>query len=302
MPVADRNTWDLVTHFQTGPFAMTVLVLCAGSLALYLAGARKYGAGGSPWPFWRTEAFVAGLAGVVVGACSGLATYSASDVTFHVACHVVLMMTVPALLSLGRPMILSQEAGGPRVRRLLDVVARSGVARAMSHPVVAWTTYLGSMYLMLTDRAFFNEMMVHPWLMDVNQAAMVAFGLLYWGPLVSSPGGRRDTPYAVRVVSILANMPFEVLAGIWLRYQTEPLMNGTPVSGTQLAGEVFIVGATLVSTVWLVAVIVQWGAEMRREEESAGVPVGDADGWTVPWWVAPVPSLEDGRMPGEPPL
>lgn len=292
--MAGRNGWDLLTRLQSGPFAVVVLVVCAGVLALYLAGVRKYEAEGALWPFWRTEAFVVGVAGIGVGACSGLAVYAGSDVTLHIVCHLILMMTVPALVSLGRPIVLADRAGGRRVRALRQALARLRLARALTHPVVVWTAYLGSMYLMLTDRSFFNDMMVHSPLMDANEAAMVAIGLLYWGSLVASPGGGRDIEYPARVVSILATMPFEVLAGIWLRYQTQPLMKGTSVSGTQLAGEVFIVGATLVSTVWLGAVIFQWAAQLHREEVTGPPPAGDGSAWTVPWWVASRSSSDDG--------
>lgn len=282
-------TWGVLTHVATGPFALTVDLLTAGAVIAYLAGVRRLSAQGHHWRFWRTEAFVAGAAGIWISVGSGLAPYSMRYVTLQIVRHLILMMTVPALLSLGRPLMLLRRAGPPAIRRLLDAAGKGPLIAAAANPMVAWLAYLASMYLMLTDRGFIRYTMSHPVARDVSTTSMVAIGLLYWGALVASGDGSRGMSYPARMVSILANMPFEVLAGIWLRYQMRPVDPMASLSDTRAAGESFIVGATIVSTFWLIAVVAQWLSEAVRESRSHAEVAETGTGWTVPWWVQAEP-------------
>lgn len=299
--------WDLAGHVRAGPFCWLVVALSVAALVAYLRGVRRVEAAGGLWPFWRTEAFAAGVVGIVAATCSGLAVYAMDEVSLHVVCHVVLMMTAPALLSLGRPLVLLREVSPRRYEDAAYRMTHSRAVRAGTHPAVVWVVYLGSMYLMLTDRWYYAQMMQDAWLGDVSTVAMVVIGGLYWGSLLAAQGGR-GLSYHGRVISVLANMPFEVLAGIWLRYQMQPLMRGGSLSDTNRAGEIFIVGATLVSTLWLAAIVAQWASEAIRQERSdtgrSDAPgwtgTGgrtDARGWTIPWWVE-APSADPGAAPG----
>ncbi|HET9078087.1 MAG TPA: cytochrome c oxidase assembly protein [Acidimicrobiales bacterium] len=279
---------DLLTHVAGGPFVLVVGILTVSAVIGYLAAVRRVGAPAGRWPLGRTAAFVAGAFGAWVSVGSGVAVYSMTSLTLHIVRHVILMMTVPALISLGRPVTLLRASGIPGAARLLDTASRSRVLGAATHPVPVWFIYLASMYLMLADRPFFAYMMAHPMVQDSGTVSMVVIGLLYWGMLVASGETRRGPSYPARVISILANMPFEVLAGIWLRYQMRPMDPMYTLGDTRAAGEAFIVGATLISTVWLVAVVVQWLAAAWREENAGPKATGDSPGWTVPWWVESV--------------
>jgi cytochrome c oxidase assembly factor CtaG len=280
---------NLLTHLADGPFVDTVELVTLGAVIFYLTGVRRLTAGGHHWPFWRTGAFIAGAFGTWVSVGSGLAVYSMTNLTLHVVRHIILMMTVPALFSLGRPLLLLGETGGPSATGILQATARSRLIGVLAHPVPVWIAYLGSMFLMLTDRPFFAYMMSHPVVGDASTVTMVAIGLLYWGTLVASSDAGRGVSYPSRVISILANMPFEVLAGIWLRYQLRPMDAMGSLADTRAAGEAFIVGATLVSTLWLVAVVVQWLSAAVREEGARLRAPGEDSDWTVPWWVGNAP-------------
>lgn len=277
--------WNMLTHFARGPFVLGVDLLTVAAAIAYLAGIRSLAARGQHWSFWRTEAFMAGAIGMWISVGSGLAVYSMTDVTLHVVRHVILMMAVPALISLGRPLVLIRAAGNTSLLRALDGATRSRTVGALTHPAPVWFAYLASMYLMLADRPFFAYMMSHPTVQDTCTASMVVIGLLYWGTLVSSASSSRGPSYPARMISILANMPFEVLAGIWLRYQMRPITPMDSLADTRAAGEAFIVGATLVSSLWLIAVVAQWLSEALREEHDRTASSELDAGWTVPWWM-----------------
>jgi cytochrome c oxidase assembly factor CtaG len=147
------------------------------------------------------------------------------------------------------------------------------------------------MAVMIVDRSAYLYLDTHDLAHDASHVVLLTAGLLYWEPLLGG-STRRRLSHPVRIVAVLANMPFEVMIGIWLRYQSRPIDRLHTLADTHTGGEAFIVAATLASTIWLLVMIGGWAAaalrEERREEHSAGRKSASTDaqgGWTVPWWV-----------------
>ena len=267
---------------QTGPLDLSGQALMAAAAAWCLFSARRLHARGRRWPARRTAAFLGGLAVAWVAGGSRLAAYDDTSVTAHVVQHVLLMMVAPPLLVLGRPLVLASQAAGRRTQVRLARLAHGGLLRLATNPLVTWIVYLGSMAAMLANRTVYDYLVGHPLAHAAAHVWALTAGVLYWESLLGAPAGRLS--YPLRVVSVLANMPFEVLVGLWLRYQLAPLDPAVTLADTQRAGEAFVVAATLVSTVWLVAIIWQWAGRAIREERRAAVAPRSGE-WTTPWWV-----------------
>lgn len=277
---------SLLTGVETAPLDLAAQAALVAAGGLYLAARRRLARRGRPVPARRAVAFLAGLAAVWVAVGSDLARYDDTNVTVHVVQHLLLMMVAPPLLVLGRPVVIAMQAAGRGAQVRLAGILSSRPARWASSLVATWVVYFVSMWLMLADRGVYGYLIAHPLVHDASHAWLVAVGVLYWEPLLGAvSSGRRVSPPA-KVIAVLATMPFEVLIGLWLRFQAAPLAPVNTVADTQRAGEAFVVGATLVSTVWLVAIVGQWAAAAIREERRAERLPPSAE-WTTPWWVAP---------------
>lgn len=274
----------LLTGVQTGALDLLAQALLAATAAFYLLCFRSLARRGRRIPWRRAAAFLAGLLLIWVAVGSDLAAYDDTNVTVHVVQHLLLMMAAPPLLALGRPLVVAMQASGRHRQAALARFLSSPPVRVLTHPVLTGVLYFGSMAVMLADRTVYGYLISHAPVHGASHAWLTLTGILYWEPLVGGVTSGRRLSHPARVLALLATMPFEVLIGLWLRYQTSPLAPTNTLADTQRAGEAFVVGATLVTTVWLVAVALQWGAAALREERRvAALPV--ADEWTAPWWV-----------------
>lgn len=119
--VAGRPTVALLLT-QWRPDALVVVAL-AVALGAYLRARRRLVSRGGCWPRVRTVAFVTGIALAGLVLCSGVTVYVPLLLSAHLAQLLVVLLVVPALLVLGRPVTLAREAHGlalpAPVRRLL---------------------------------------------------------------------------------------------------------------------------------------------------------------------------------------
>ncbi|HMC39092.1 MAG TPA: cytochrome c oxidase assembly protein [Acidimicrobiales bacterium] len=269
---------------QTDAPDLVAQALMAASLAAYMWAAHRLHHRGRRWRRGRTASFGAGIACVWLAVASVLVSYDETDVTAHIVQHLLLMMLAPPLLALGRPLTLLARAGPRRARKWVARRVRGRAARLLTNPVVGAALYLGSMYAMLTSRAVYRFLDTHQAAHDASHLWLLAAGLVYFEPLLGEAAVRRSHP--VRIIPVLAVMPFEVMVGIWLRYQTRPFLASNTLADTQRAGEAFVVGSTLLATVWLGIIVAQWaGRELREERRRARRPPSLE--WTTPWWVGP---------------
>lgn len=283
------RTSTLLTGFQSGGLDLLAQALLVATAAFYLFCLRRLVRRGREIPWRRATAFLAGLLAVWIAVGSGLAAYDDTNVTVHVVQHLLLMMVAPPLLALGRPVVVVMQAGTRRRQVRLARVLSSRAARVLTHPAMTWSVYFASMVAMLADRPVYHYLINHPLVHDASHAWLILIGILYWEPLVGGATSGRRVSHPLRAIAVLASMPFEVVVGIWLRYQTTPLDPVNSVADTQRAGEAFVVGAALVSTAWLVTILVQWGGAALREDRriAARPPSGE---WTTPWWMETKPN------------
>ncbi|MEZ0072060.1 cytochrome c oxidase assembly protein [Planotetraspora sp. GP83] len=121
--------------FQTRPDPI-VLLAFAGAAVAYLAGARRLARRGQAWPIGRTASWLAGLLVLLYGLAGGVGAYGPAVFSVHAVQYALLGAVGPALLVLGAPLTLYQEAN-PLARDRVN----SAAGRALSHPGVALGLY-----------------------------------------------------------------------------------------------------------------------------------------------------------------
>jgi putative copper resistance protein D len=285
---------QVATGVQSGPLDLCAQVLIGVMGVLYLAAVRRRKDKTGRWPVARTAAFFTGLVVLWLAVGSDLAAYDNTSVEAHTVQHLLLMMMASPLLVLGRPVVLASQASGRRIQVGIARLVHGRTGTIVTQPVLTWFFYLVPMAVAMTDRSVYGYLVTHDLAHAASHLIFVAAGVLYWEPLLGPP--TLSLPPPARVISILANMPFEVLIGIALRYRTAPLGPTGTLADTQAGGEAFIVGATLLSTVWLAWVVVKWAAAALREERRSQRRPPRLE-WTTPWWVKEAGA---GPAPGPP--
>src|SRR5438034_6633712 len=112
------------------------LVLGAFAYAwLYHRAERERGG----WPAWRAISFAAGMTALAGGLALSDATLAA-----HMAGHALMVTVAAPLIVLGRPVTLALRALPAAEARRLALIVRSRPVRIASHPLVAWSAFVGA--------------------------------------------------------------------------------------------------------------------------------------------------------------
>jgi putative copper resistance protein D len=154
-----------------------------------------------------------GLAAVTVATQSGLARYDTVLFSLHTAQHVLLGMVAPFLLALGAPITLAlQAAHRPTQRTLLQVVHSRPVA-VLTHPVVAWTIFGGTLFALyltpLLGWSLQNDLL-H---VAIHLHFLFAGSLFFW-PAVGLDPMRRRLSHPARLLYVLLAVPFHAFLGL----------------------------------------------------------------------------------------
>lgn len=275
MPTEAPTLGRLLTwHPQPIPLFDLICVL-AGSV--YLVAVFDLRGRGHAWPVGRTLSFVAGLLTIIASTGTGIGGYGMELFSVHMVQHMLLSMLAPILLLMGAPITLalrSLPSSGNARKRLLAVL-HSRVARWLTSPLVTIPLFLASLYGLyftpLLD-VVMSHWIGHQWML----AHFLVVGLLFFFPIMGiDPGPRRHT-YPMRMVELLATMPFHAFFGIALMSGTtqmsttfataHPGWNISPLSDQSTGGGIAWAFTELPSLIVLVIVFINWS----RSEERAG--------------------------------
>jgi cytochrome c oxidase assembly factor CtaG/putative copper export protein len=162
------------------------LVLIAFGVALYAAGVRIMHRRGDRWPVGRSIAWGAGWVVFGYATIGGLGLYSHVLFSAHMVAHMLVAMLAPVLLVVGAPATLAlRTLPGPRVkgergpRQLLLGALHSRVARVLTHPVVAFVIFVGSVYALYFS-ALFPALMANHLGHTLMQVHFLLTGLLFF--------------------------------------------------------------------------------------------------------------------------
>lgn len=253
------------------PLPALALVVLVGA---YLAGVRRLAARQRRWPARRTGSFLAGAATLAVATQSGLAAYDTTLFSLHVAQHLLLSMIAPPLLALAAPVTLLLQAGGPDIRRRVLRLLHSRPVTVVTHPLVAWTVFAGSLAVL-----YFSPLLElslrHALVHDVVHLHFVVSGCLFaWLVVGLDPLPRRPA-FGARLLAVLLALPLHALLGVALLssrhllaagwYAAQPRSwGGTALADQQLGGGLLWMAGDLVGLLVAGVVVVQWMDHERR--------------------------------------
>lgn len=264
-------------------FLVVVALLGGGYAALVRARARRHP--GRPAPGRaRGWAFGAGVAVLAGATQSGLARYDTALFSLHVVQHLLLGMVAPLLLALGGPVTVALQ-GLPRggqvaLLRLLGHPA----ARALTHPVVAWSLFSLSLFA-LYFTPLLDLSLRHGLVHTAVHLHFVASGFLFCWSVLGVDADRRRTPHALRLLAVALTVPLHALLGLALQAgadrplaaevygAVERAWGGSPAADQRTGAAVLWGVGEVWGLVLVVLVALSWmGAEARRQAREDAVP------------------------------
>ncbi len=217
--VARIGIGEVATGWQLDPAALLLVVLATGA---YVRSVRRLAAKGRRWPAVRSASWAVAMVAAVVATQSGIGRYDQERFTIHMVQHLLLGMVVPFAVVCAAPMTLALQTGRTGTRSLVRRVLHHPVARLVSHPLVTWILFGGTVvavYLTpLLDLSARNDL-VHVAL----HGHLVAVGCLFLAGLVGADPVPRPLPHGARLLSALTAVPFHAFLGLALLSATEPL-------------------------------------------------------------------------------
>lgn len=264
-----------------GPWRLTaVAVLLVAAAVLYVIGITRLAALGRRWPQRRAVAFLAGLALVVVATQSGLAAYEKVSFSAHVLQHLLLGMAAPALLALGAPMTLALQVAPGRIRKRLMVGLHSVPVHVLSHPVLVWALFVGSLFVLYMS-PLYELSLRHELVHQLVHAHFVLTGaLFFWLVMARDPGRRRLTAPA-RLALTVTTIPFHALLGMVILSSSRPLgalAGSEGLADRRLGAAILWAGGDLVVVLAGLAVFSQWIGQDERtaaQEDRAQAAAGE---------------------------
>jgi putative copper resistance protein D len=210
----------LLSQWRLDPRALALGTLAA---TVYVIGLRRVSRGGSPFPRSRPVAFFSALAVTLLALASPIDAYADVLFSVHMVQHLLLMLVAPPLFALGAPITLALRAARPQTgRRYLRRILNSRALALLSHPVVAWSVFVGvsfaTHFTPLYDRALESQT-VH----SLEHAIMLGAGLLFWWPVVGLDPSPHRMSHPLRLLYLALAMPAGAFLGVAIFSASQPL-------------------------------------------------------------------------------
>src|SRR5262249_5014856 len=235
------------------------------------------------------------------------AVYSPALFSVYALQVVTLLMVVPLLLALGRPvelaMVALSEPGAARLRRLLD----SRPARLVTVPV-AGPLLLAVVPFVVFFTPWSPLPLQHPGLLPVTHVLLLAVGLAVLVPLWEAPTIAARIPYVIALLVAFIELLADAVPGIVVRLDTHVIAAGyltrtwgpSPLHDQQLGGDVLWCIGEAIDIPFLALLAVQWYRADTRDAQHVDhlldtTPASTAtaskagrteldSGMTRPWW------------------
>lgn len=235
---------------------------------LYAAGVRRLARRDRRWSRPRSVAFGLGLAVLAVATQSALATAEAERFSVHVVQHVLLAMVAPAFLALGAPVTLALQASSRATQVVLLRVLHGRVVATLTHPVVAWLIFGGSL-VVLYFSPLFELSLRSGWAHGAVHLQYLAAGGLFCWTAVGLDPMRWRLPHGARLLFVLLAVPVHAIVGLALLGGSELLAGGfygvrpSALADQRLGGGLLWALGDLFGVVLAGVVLAQW---MTHEE------------------------------------
>jgi putative copper resistance protein D len=231
----------------------------------YWAAARRLAGRGHRWPRRRSAPWWAGLAVIAVATQSGLAAYETTSFAAHALQHLLLGMLAPVLLALGAPMTLALQASGRATRRRLLDVLHSAPVQVLTHPLLGWMLFGGSMFALYLTRLY-ADTVANTVLHDLTHLHFVLIGCLFFWPVVGLDPIPHRLPFGGRLLYVGVALPFHTILGMALLSQRAAIAPGITVADQQAGAGILWTAGELMGVLVMIVVGVQW---MNAEEREA---------------------------------
>lgn len=200
-------SWSHLDQWHIGLGGISLLVLAT---LIYLWGVMKV----PTYSRWRIASFFAGVLITFLATQSVLGVYDMSYFSAHMIQHLLLIMVAAPLFALSAPLDLLYEAGGARVKRILD----GKVVSAILHPIVAFVSYF--VFIPLSHlTGVFNLMLNHEWFHHLEQIGFLVVGYLFFRIAFGIERGQQIHP-GLRLVFVMAAVPVDTVTGLALMMNT----------------------------------------------------------------------------------
>jgi cytochrome c oxidase assembly factor CtaG len=233
----------------------------------------------SPVPKLRSVAFIGGLAAIAVALMSGIERYDTTLFSVHMVQHLLLMLVAAPLIALAAPItqVLRAAAPGARRRWIVPILQAAPVA-ALGHPVVAWLTFTGVLWIShfspLFDMAL-EDRFVH----DIEHVLYLGAALLFWWPVVALDPARHRLSHPARVGYVLLQMPFSSFLAMAILFDASALYPhyatlGAPygiaaLADQQLAAGIMWFASDAIFIAAIFAIVAGWMRQEAREAPAA---------------------------------
>jgi putative copper resistance protein D len=255
-----------LTSWQSGPFALFILVLLVAIMFWYIRAEWILASRGRRWARHRTVSFAAGLLAIDLAIQSPVATFTATYFEAHVVQHLLLMIVAPPLLALGAPSTLLLQTADRRIKLFWLSVLRSRGFQLLTFPLTVWALYFGIMFAFFMS-SLINTAMNHMWLMDAINLLFLFGATLYWWPLVGlDPIVHWRMGYGARMINVLLGGPPEVILGLAILSARTPIASMYSLSSTHAGGGLLWVSTEAATLLGFIPIFWQW---IRADERAA---------------------------------
>jgi cytochrome c oxidase assembly factor CtaG len=247
---------------------LLALVLGAAS-AWYVANARRLPA---RIPAWRLACFLAGAAAILAALAWPIDALAERSLTGHMVQHLLVTSVAAPLIVLGRPRTLLLKSGSTRswTRR----VVRSRAFGVLTHPVVAWIAFVGTMYASHLGPLYEAALESPAW-HAAEHSLFLATALLFWFPVAGETPAPNRLGHGARLLYLALAMPAEGFLALAI-FSADRVLYPTyagldAMSDQQSAAALLWIVGDVVFLVALILGAVAWKADeearQRRIEE-----------------------------------
>ena len=248
--------------------------MLVGAAMLYALGMRRAAARGVHWPPARAVLFFTlGLGSYAVIELGFLGTWSTDLRWAFVARIALLLMAVPGLISLGRPLELLRAGLSPAGQRRLDAALDGRVFRVLGNAMFATIFVAAAFCVFLTPLA--GVLRTSPAIGEAVGVVALMIGLLLVVPLMALTGVHTSTFLAVEFLLAFVELVIDSIPGILLRLNDNVVDGVAAATGAgwwpnalhdqHLAGDLLWFIAEVADVPILILLLVRWGRRDRVE-------------------------------------
>jgi putative membrane protein len=248
-----------------------------GAALLYWLGGRR--SGHSPprkGSQWRTAAFVAGLATIVIALDSPIDDLAEQLLWVHMVQHILLLVVAPPLLALARPwnrmwhglpLDFRRHVAGAVTRSPLFAPLRK-LASVLQDPLPSWLAF-NLTFLAWHIPAAYDATLTSQFVHALEHSMFFGTALLFWTRVIDSPPWRSRLAEVPRVIYLVLAMLVSWMLAITFAVSTAPVYAPyaeeasrpgglTALADQQLAAGVMWVPGSIPLAIAILLIVYRW--------------------------------------------